>query len=74
MSEKPEALRLADALRYRHGVESFEGDAAKELRRLYVDNERLREALMRLQYDFKGHIKRYPSEEEVEAALRREET
>jgi dsDNA-specific endonuclease/ATPase MutS2 len=35
MSEHPEALRLADALTNRHGVESFEGDAANELRRLH---------------------------------------
>ena len=45
MNEQPEALRLADALKYRHGVNSFEGDAAAELRRQYVNNLRLREAL-----------------------------
>jgi hypothetical protein len=39
MNEHPEALRLADALTNRHGVESFEGDAAKELRRLHHDFE-----------------------------------
>ena len=35
MSEQPEALRLARALIERHGVESFEGNAAAELRRLH---------------------------------------
>ena len=34
MNEKNETLRLADALIHRHGAESFEGDAAAELRRL----------------------------------------
>ena len=33
MTEQPTALRLADALIHRHGAESFEGDAAAELRR-----------------------------------------
>lgn len=45
MNEQPEALRLADALKYRHGVNSFEGDAAAELRHQYVNNLRLRELL-----------------------------
>jgi len=40
MSEKPEALRLADELDW-----SAKFKAAKELRRLHADNERLREAL-----------------------------
>jgi len=40
MSEKPEALRLADELDW-----SAKFKAAKELRRLYADNKRLREAL-----------------------------
>ena len=35
MTTQPEALRLAAALIERHGVESFEGDAAAELRRLH---------------------------------------
>ena len=43
--DKPEALRLADALIERHGVESFEGDAAAELRRLRVENAALAAAL-----------------------------
>ena len=34
-TEKTEAMRLASALIERHGVESFEGDAAAELRRLH---------------------------------------
>jgi len=42
MSEKTEAQRLASALIERHGVESFEGDAAAELRRLHEENGRLR--------------------------------
>lgn len=36
------------------------------------ENERLREALNRFEYSSDGHIKRYPEEEEVIAALRRE--
>ena len=36
------ALLLAVALINRHGVESFEGDAANELRRLHEENERIR--------------------------------
>ena len=35
------ALLLAVALTNRHGVESFEGDAAAELRRLHEENNRL---------------------------------
>lgn len=35
------ALLLAVALTNRHGVESFEGDAAAELRRLYEENAEL---------------------------------
>ena len=45
MTDQPEALRLADALILRHGVESFEGNAAAELRRLEWDNAQLLEAL-----------------------------
>ena len=40
MSEKPEALRLADECDW-----SAKFKAAKELRRLHAENERLREAL-----------------------------
>jgi hypothetical protein len=36
--------------------------------------ERLREVLNRFEYSSDGHIKRYPEEEEVISALRREET
>ena len=43
MSTQPEALRLADALIHRHGAESFEGDAAAELRRLHAENRLLHE-------------------------------
>ena len=39
MSDQPEAMRLAQALIERHGVESFEGDAAAELRRLHASCE-----------------------------------
>jgi hypothetical protein len=44
MSEKPEALRLADAL-YGDAVSPIDLKAATELRRLHAENERLREAL-----------------------------
>jgi len=44
-ANRPEALRLADALILRHGVESFEGDAAAELRRLHAENEDLKRTL-----------------------------
>jgi hypothetical protein len=42
MNEKPEALRLADALKERHGANSFEDDAATELRRQHAEIERLK--------------------------------
>ena len=45
MSAQPEALRLADALMQRHGIESFQGNAAAELRRLHVLTEELQENL-----------------------------
>ena len=46
MSEKPEALRLADALRDGLYLLSSERDATEAaLRRLHAENERLREAL-----------------------------
>ena len=38
------ALLLAVALTNRHGVKSFEGDAAAELRRLHEENKELRHA------------------------------
>ena len=49
---KPEALRLADALIERHGTESFQGDAAAELRRLHAQRDALLKALrmMRAKY------------------------
>jgi hypothetical protein len=49
---QPEALRLADALILRHGVESFEGNAADELRRLHAVNAELLEALKDLLYEY----------------------
>ena len=48
MTEQPTALRMADALIHRHGVESFEGDAAAELRRLHAQRDALLEALKSL--------------------------
>ena len=66
MSEKPEPWTAIDSFIWPH-------IAAKLIREQHAEIKRLREVLMRLQYDFKGHIKRYPSEEEVEAALRRED-
>ena len=89
MSEKPEALRLAENLVNQwYGLMASDSglpgvspvivgalrlDAAAELRRLHAENERLREALTRFEYSSDGHIQRYP-EAEVIAALRREET
>jgi hypothetical protein len=76
MNEKPEALRLADDLeafaRFGGGG-GMDVKSAAELRRLHAENERLREALNRFEYSSDGHIKRYPEEEEVIAALRRED-
>lgn len=61
MSEKPEALRLADALEYFSGnYRSVSHKAAAELRRLHAENERLREENEEIEVLFK--------------ALRREET
>jgi cell division protein FtsB len=42
MREIPEALRLAYALKERHGANSFEDDAATELRRQHAEIERLK--------------------------------
>lgn len=79
MNEKPEALRLADAMwagRLDYGIA---GEIAAELRRLHAENERLREALEMIA----GHrpcvidgFKRgfMPGAEIAKAALRREET
>ena len=44
MSEKPEALRLADELDAYHTA-SHHKQAAAELRHLHAENERMREAL-----------------------------
>ena len=78
MSEKPEALRLADRMAEGTGLDT-QWDAAKELRRLHAENERLREALEKvvaadddpndkLTY-IRGRLL-----EEIKAALRREGT
>jgi hypothetical protein len=42
MREIPEALRLAYALKERHGANSFEDDAATELRRQHAEIERMK--------------------------------
>jgi hypothetical protein len=51
MNEKPEALRLAYALKERHGANSFEDDAATELRRQHREIERLKAENERLRRD-----------------------
>ena len=78
MSTQPEALRLADALILRHGVESFEGDAAAELRRQHEVIAELLEAL-RLALESHGKMlmsdppqdawKAYGVEEKARAAI-----
>ena len=76
MSEKPEALRLAERIDLRDYYD-FDAalhcpDAAIQLRRLHAENERLREALQ--------DIARQPEGDEdsaqavAKAALRREKT
>ena len=50
MSEKPEALRLADILQAQADrdyafIDDFRYSAAAELRRLHAENERLREQI-----------------------------
>lgn len=99
MSEKPEALMLAEELYAFHaakkempsvggqmlGLESYRIvatgeafsqilDAAAKLCSQHEEIERLRELLNRLEYSSDGHIKRYPEEEEVNAALRGDKT
>jgi hypothetical protein len=54
--EKSEALRLADALIERHGVESFEGDAAAELRRLSAENDLLGSAADKLRLMWRDEV------------------
>ena len=78
MNEKPEALRLADECDW-----SAKFKAAKELRRLHAENERLREAL-KLALNSHGRMlmsdppqdawKFNRVDEVINAALRREET
>ena len=71
MSEKPEALRLADAMwagRLDYGIA---GEIAAELRRLHAENERLRELLTEakdLAWTFGADSLR----DRINAALRRE--
>ena len=50
MSEKPEALALADAISYPDVP--FGIEAAAELRRLHAENERLREELRQSSIDY----------------------
>lgn len=45
---------------------------SEDIEALRRENERLRELLNRLEYDSEGYIQRYPEEEEVKDALRRE--
>jgi hypothetical protein len=62
MSEIPEALRLAYALKERHGANSFEDDAATELRRQHAEIERLKadnEALRREAERLREALKHY---------------
>jgi hypothetical protein len=51
------ALLLADALTNRHGIESFEGDAANELRRLHEENELLARACDKIRVMHREEIK-----------------
>lgn len=75
MKKKPEALEVADELyaEYR-GFRGIETKAAVLLHRQHKEIERMRELLNRLEYSSDGHIKRYPEEEEVNAALRGDKT
>ena len=79
MNEKPEALRLADAMwagRLDYGIA---GEIAAELRRLHAENERLTKKNERLREALQD-IARQPEGDEdsaqavAKAALRREET
>ena len=74
MNKQPQALQLADACRavtdsmlVVPGLDTVACEA--ELRRLHAENERLLEALDKIEYSYEGNIKRYPSEEEVNAAI-----
>ena len=72
MNEKPEALRVADECDW-----SAKFKAAKELRRLHAENERLREALDNLisACELPGdHCEIEQALPFAKAALRREET
>ena len=86
MSEKPEALRLADALECFSGNYRFVSHkAAAELRNLHAENERLREE-NRLWYSRAVALfwkcdtdnitvgRLQSAAKEIDAALRREET
>jgi ribosomal 50S subunit-associated protein YjgA (DUF615 family) len=55
MTEKALALRLADALILRHGIESFEGDSATELRRLHEVEQQRNELLAALKLALNAH-------------------
>ncbi len=58
MTEKSKALRLSEALIERHGVESFEGDAAAELRRLSIENDLLGSAADKLRLAWRDEVHR----------------
>ena len=68
MSEKPDAL----AERLAAGRLAMVEQLTDEVEALRRKNERLRGLLNRLEYDSEGYIQRYPEEEEVKDALRRE--
>ena len=75
MSEKPEALRLADKLssyKLSSGYASYCHKAAAELRRQHAENERLRELLTEAREDVEwlGHTVLV---DRIDAALRRED-
>ena len=74
MSEKPEALRLADKLssyKLSSGYASYCHKAAAELCRLHADNKRLREENEEMELLFKALQEAFVRAKE--AALRRED-
>jgi hypothetical protein len=74
MSEKPEALRLADKLssyKLSSGYASYCHKAAAELRRQYAEIERLREENEEMEVLFKALQEAFARAKE--AALRRED-
>jgi hypothetical protein len=77
MSEKPEALRLADKLssyKLSSGYASYCHKAAAELRRQYAEIERLRDEVRVLRLYGNKDCTAMADEAMKEAALRQEET